>query len=330
MRRIHGRVLVRETNLGIENLLVTAYDAAVETAAMLLEAAASPKGKEAFGRRIASVVTDGNGAFELTADDLHFSGNEPRPNLLLVIFAPEDVQSAERPFPLPPERRILYLSAVPRTDAGAEEAFVIRLLQKQLEHFSITAGGIASKSDVAVSRLQEGGRQALELRDGLKEKMGPQLRREQQRVDKIRKAAKEKVQALSGIPRHLRDGELRNNKLLIQHRRDLAAKLKPLQDQAIHAGLARLKKLKPTLRLSLTSEDLQKLGLRQEGDRLVGNVDVKELIVKARSLNGGHDLVRRRSPNNQLIDALERRYLSSAVDGVEAELPFSEDPSQEE
>ena len=67
MRRISGRILAKETNLGISNLVVTAYDAALETAAALLEAAASPKGKEPFGRRIASVLTDGNGEFALTA-----------------------------------------------------------------------------------------------------------------------------------------------------------------------------------------------------------------------------------------------------------------------
>ena len=229
------------------------------------------------------------------------------------MFAPEDVLSAERPFPLPPDRRILYLSAVPRADAGAEEAFVIRLPHKQLDQFSITAGSVVSKSEVAVSRLQEGTKQALELREGLKDRVSPQLRREQQRVDRFRKAAKDKVKALSGIPLQLRDGALRNNKLLIQHRSDLATKLKPLQDQAIVDGLGRLKKLKPTLRLSLTPEDLQQLGLHLRGGRLVGQVDVKELTAKSSSLTGGQDLVRRQIPSNLLIDALERKYLVPAT-----------------
>src|SRR5207249_3509965 len=92
-----------------------------------------------LGKRIGSVLTDQEGKFTLASEDLEFQGNESRPDLVILVFAPEDVQKLEEPYPLPPEKRVLYISSVPRVDAGAEEAFVIRLLQAQLDKFNISA-----------------------------------------------------------------------------------------------------------------------------------------------------------------------------------------------
>src|SRR5947207_2756444 len=111
MRQIVGYVLIKETNAGVPNLVVTAYDGdiAVEdlqkhrpTAVMM----------QKLGRRISSVLTGSDGRFVLTAEDLAFTGNEPRPDLAVVIYAPEDVQDPQHPYPAPPERRVLYMSVV--------------------------------------------------------------------------------------------------------------------------------------------------------------------------------------------------------------------------
>jgi hypothetical protein len=308
MRRLSGRVVVKETNSGIADLVVAAYDANLESAEAVLDAIES-KGRDNFGRRITSVITDGQGAFCISGDDLQFSGNESRPNLLLVVFAPEDVQSAAKPFPLRPDKRILYISSVPRSDAGAEEAFVIRLLQEQLQRFSILQGDSPSKSNAGANLLQSATDQTVALRTSVQEKIGPYLRREQQRIDRIRRTATEKTQSLSGIPMHLRDGQLRNNKYLITHHTELAAKLKPLQDQAITDGVKRIKKVAATLRLSLTLPELRKLGVREQDGKLVGKISANNLVAKTRALMGGPDLVRQSTPSNALADQLERKYL---------------------
>jgi hypothetical protein len=176
MRRLSGRVVVKETNSGIADLVVAAYDANLESAEAVLDAIEF-KGRDNFGRRITSVITDGQGAFCISGDDLRFSGNESRPNLLLVVFAPEDVQSAAKPFPLRPDKRILYISSVPRSDAGAEEAFVIRLLQEQLQQFSILQGDSPPKTNAGANLLQNATDQTVALRTGVQEKIGPYLRK---------------------------------------------------------------------------------------------------------------------------------------------------------
>ena len=154
MKQISGHVLVKETNLGIPDLIVAAYDSGRPIRESLRR---GPDGKglslQDAGRRIGSVLTEPDGRFVLTSEDLEFQGNEQRPNLLIIVFAPEDVQGLDMPYPLPPEERILYISAVPRNDAGAEEAFTIRLLQAQLDHFDLKAGASSPDSSVDDHRL---------------------------------------------------------------------------------------------------------------------------------------------------------------------------------
>src|SRR3972149_2210483 len=113
MKQISGVVLVKETNSGIPHLIVTAYDSEKS----IREIIGAKPNREAFsledlGKRIGSVLTDQNGNFVLKSENLEFQGNESRPDLLIIIFAPEDVQDVKTPYPLPPEERILYISAV--------------------------------------------------------------------------------------------------------------------------------------------------------------------------------------------------------------------------
>jgi hypothetical protein len=308
MTKLTGRVLIKETNQGIPNLLVVAYDAAGDTAAQVLKAAADGRGSDAFGRRIASVLTDEAGAFSITGDELGCSGHE-RPNLLLVVFAPEDVQSAARPYPLPPEKRVLYLSAVPRTAAGAEEAFVIRVLQEQIAHFGIYQPSGVPTTDVSVTRLSSATTEAIALREGVRATLGPHLQKEQERANHTKKRVAEKVKAMSGVPKHLRDGKLQNNRFLLMHRNELAPRLKAVQDDAIVDGLKRARKLTTTLRLRVSTQDLQDLGLKNGGASR--QVDHKKVLAKVKELLGGVDLVRRAAPSNALADQLEAKYLTT-------------------
>jgi hypothetical protein len=135
MRQIFGYVLAKETNQGVPNLVVTAYDSggAVDS---LRNRARTAEVMSKLGKRIGSVLTD-DGKFLLSSEDLEFPGNEPRPDLVVAVFAPEDIYDAKIPYPHPPEERILYMSLMARDDAGAQEAFVIRLLQSQLDRHQI-------------------------------------------------------------------------------------------------------------------------------------------------------------------------------------------------
>jgi len=319
MKQISGSVLVKETNSGVPNLVVTAYDSEKS----IQEIRAKHPDQKAFtldglGKRLGSVLTDQAGKFLLKSEDLEFPGNESRPDLLIIIFAPEDIQSIEAPYPLPPEERILYTSVVPRADAGAEEAFVIRLLQAQLDHFGITVAGPVNENDIDIDRVAKALESTWNLRDGLRDRLKPRLQAEQKKSEQFQSIAQEKVMNLSAIPMHLRDDELTNNKLLINGQKGLVTNLKVKQDLAIANGLERLQTRKLVMRLRLTENDLKDLGLKVQDGKVVGEVDPEKLTEKVGSLINGFDLVRKRGLNNPSPEALIDKYLveGPAPDGV--------------
>ena len=311
MKQISGNVLVKETNSGIPNLVVTAYDSEKSMQEIVGgHADIQPLSLRDVGKRIGSVITDQDGKFILEGEDLEFPGNETRPDLLLIIFAPEDIQSIKAPYPLPPEERILYISTIPRADAGAEEAFVIRLLQAQLDHFHISTIGFTKENDLHIDRILNAYESTWNFQDSLREKLKPRLQEEQKKSEEVKKIAQEKVKNLSAIPQYLRDGELINNRLFINGKRDLAENLKAKQDQAIEEGLERLQARQPILHLTLTKKDLKDLGLREKDGEIIGEVDSEKLNEKVGSLIKGFDLVRLRGLNNPSPEELEQKYLA--------------------
>src|SRR5437762_3434076 len=204
MKKLSGYVLVKETNSGVPNLVVTAYDSEKSPREVVRQYRnKTPFSVEGLAKRIGSVLTDQEGRFVLTSEDLEFQGNESRPDLLIAIFAPEDVQKLEEPYPLPPEERLLYFSTVPRVDAGAEEAFVIRLLQAQLDKFHISTHPSAMKGKTESNLLASAVESSWDFRDGLRERLKPRLQEEQEKSDHFKKIAQEKVKDLSAIPLHL-------------------------------------------------------------------------------------------------------------------------------
>lgn len=307
MKRISGYVLVKETNVGIPNLLVAAYDFDKRLDVTIARDGPSAQLSREQGRRIGSVLTNQDGSFVLTSEDLEFQGNESRPDLVLIVFAPEDILSPDQPSPLPPERRILYISAVSRSEAGAEEAFVIRLLQAQLEKFQISAGAVSDGNHLA-SAIGS----SWTLRDTVREKLKPRVQEEYSKAERFRKLAHKHVQHLSAIPRYLRDdangtNPLRNNRFLIKEE-DLT-RLGAIQDAILADGLDRLASHRPRVTLRLTKKDLADLGLELRNNDLTGEVNSEKLMEKVHALMQGVDFVRVRGLNNLSPDELERKYL---------------------
>jgi hypothetical protein len=317
VKTISGYVLVKETNFGVPNLVVTAYDSdtAIED---IHERGISTQLVRQLGKRIGSVLTDRDGFFTLTTEALDFPGNETRPDLLLIVFAPEDVQDPQHPYPLPPEKRILYISNVPRADAGAAEAFVIRLLQTQLDEYHVSAGTAAKQSSTDGTRLAHSIESTWAFRDTMRGRLQARLQEEQKKSDHFSKTAKDKVKTLSAIPVHLRDNKLKNSKFLIKDKKDLK-NLKKVQDDVFSDGLKRFEKRQPTLRLTLSKQDLADLGLKEERGKISGQVDPLKLATKVRHLMKGVDLVRTRGLENPSPDELERKYL-----GAEAMSPVED------
>jgi hypothetical protein len=56
MPKVVGRILVKETNQGVANLLVVTYETSSDMASQVLESAAAGNWRDGFGRRIASGI----------------------------------------------------------------------------------------------------------------------------------------------------------------------------------------------------------------------------------------------------------------------------------
>jgi hypothetical protein len=149
MNRVSGRVVVRETGLGIPDLLVVIYD--VDPGMLTAEqAGSSPVGTTApnagmlqrgiSGDRLGSALTDQSGAFELTYEDSDFGDEDDeagvpddeakRPDLLLLVLAPEDASENG-------SSSVLYSSPSVRQNAGRTEQYLIRLTVAQLQQASL-------------------------------------------------------------------------------------------------------------------------------------------------------------------------------------------------
>lgn len=149
MNTIAGRIIVKESGAGIPDLLVVLYDfdPATRTEELIPDAeplpggqASSTDGSRMGADRLASMLTDANGAFRVTFDDAEFKISTPderRPDLLIVVLAPEE---PGKKF----EERILYSSSGIRQNAGRTENYIVRLPSDLLRKFEINVSNGAA------------------------------------------------------------------------------------------------------------------------------------------------------------------------------------------
>jgi hypothetical protein len=312
MKQISGYVLVQGSNVGVSNLVVSAHDARDVT-----ESGASERTLDGLvrqlGRRLGSVLTDNSGRFVLSGEDLRFEGNEARPNLVLTVSAPEDVRSSEKPTPLSPEARLLYISAMARRDAGAEEAFVIRLLPAQMKKFGITAAPSAGQATTSASRMADTLQAGFDASDQLRERFKARVKTQVTGAQDRHLAARKATKNLSGIPAHLRgaNNPLQNNSLLIPDRESLT-QLPEVQKSALMQGLTRLKSRKspPVIRLYLTPAEIKQMNLKVDNKGTVtGEASTKVVMTKVREAINGYSLIRTRGSSMVSVEDLQRKYL---------------------
>lgn len=295
MRKVVGYVRVLETEDGIPDLVVSAYDAPDAPAETEGRALLEPR--MPVGRPIASVLTGAGGWFEFNEDDLEFQGNEARPNLLIVVSAPEDIRDADLPLPRPPFKRVLYVSYSARRDAGSHEAYHIRLARETLDRLRIPYGVNHAIASAWRSRIDQ--------RAVLKSL----YQAEHNRTQQFRSIAKQKVAKLVGLPRRLFASDVRSGDYRILHKEDLARKLPGLQAKSVKEGVDRLAKTNFALRLNLSEAALKELGLTLKGDKWSGDVTAEKLMTKTRTLLTGGGLVRTRGAEGRSsLDELDRRY----------------------
>lgn len=315
MKQISGYVLVEGTDVGIPNLVVSAHDARDASGPSANERSIEALGRN-LGRRLGSVLTDSSGHFVLNGEDLRFEGNEARPNLVLAVSAPEDVRSAEKPMPHSPEARLLYISAVARRDAGAEEAFVIRLLPAQLEKFGIGTAASAGQATTSASRMADILQAGFDAADLVRDRFQARLQTQVSAAHKRRDAAVKATKNLSGIPQHLRgaNNALHNNKFFIPDR-DSLTQLPDVQKSALLHGLKRPKgrSSPPIVRLSLSRKEVDdmKLVVNSKG-HVSGKASTKAIMAKVRQAIDGYSLISSCGSSTVSVEELQQKYLVSS------------------
>lgn len=142
MNEIHGKVLIKETGSGVPDLLIVVYDLdpMIETEEVLrviTDDKSSDIWKKIMGDRLASVLTDENGKFDLQYEDSQFQvrDRERRPDIALFVVAPEDPSTDPCPI-------ILHVSYGTRRNAGRIEHYVIKLPREVLRKSGISIPGV--------------------------------------------------------------------------------------------------------------------------------------------------------------------------------------------
>ena len=138
MNKIYGRITVKETRVGIPDLLVIVFDIdpktkSEEVITRTCITGLNTREQEFPGDRIGSVLTDENGAFELNYDDSEFQIRNPkekRPDLFIMVIPPEEPGKDMK-------NQTLYSDNLVRQNAGRSEQYLIRLKSEQLKKAGI-------------------------------------------------------------------------------------------------------------------------------------------------------------------------------------------------
>ncbi len=254
--RVVGRVLCRETGAGVRDLIVALFD--IDQLPVQSQTAAAPPPLDtsltAATDRLGSVLTDRNGWFELEFDDdLYASGqNERRPDLALVILGPDRPRSEDNPYGLDPAQRVLYITPLPRFEAGRIESYVIHLDERRLQ-----AAGVYQARQPHATLSPENYEWALKLKGEyltqIKDIRAKAARQQQKLLVAERGAVKRLLTGLTGksgifIPKGYIDFDFRNSDIPMH-----------LLDR-VNATLDRLRGTTASIRARLTDEDVRALG----------------------------------------------------------------------
>ncbi len=205
MNKIAGKVILKETGIGIPDLLIAIHDLDPGTKP---EEIIKPSGDSntinnpslaTFGDRIGSILTNESGEFELDYEDEEFrirNEEEKRPDFLLLVLAPEesgkDLSS-----------RILY-ATVPsvRQNAGRLESYIIRLTKEQLEkaEIEIPSETVQDPGNI-IDRFTKFDQAQSEIESGVKKQQKIKLKALQTKTETFTKKIKpELIKALSFVP----------------------------------------------------------------------------------------------------------------------------------
>jgi len=307
-----GQVVIRETGSGIPNLVVRAYliDAAADTRTKQgLTAAALLR----FGTLVSSTITNVDGIFDFSAEDQERRETEVLSHIAIAICAPEVVLESSSRHIASQEHGVLSVTLFPRVEAGARIALPIRVAKEVVAPFLISADE---------SQVRTGMDRNWAAHDTANNTLKARHVAELERGHEARTYAKKAVLNLHAVPMALRSHPfLVTNRAELGQPVDRKRKGRPLttlesqQEEAMVAGLINWRKKKRTRRsrLYLKYDELKELGLAyQNGALSHSKTTLAKLNALTLKLNGGTDLVLKKTPDPGQLHALELKYLKAA------------------
>jgi hypothetical protein len=209
MNIVSGKVLVKETGVGLPDLLVSVYDLDPNTKPEdVFDFANRGYWQNVKGDRLGSVVTDEVGRFSLQYEDTDFQirNEERRPDLALIVTAPEeppaaaitDMHNAAQWCPV-----ILHLSCGIRQNAGRTENFIIRLPLSVLQKADIrptAAPGRVEKPESVIAHLRDAAMGQANIEDGLRNISAMRIDRQRTLVQGADKNVQNLLATLSAVP----------------------------------------------------------------------------------------------------------------------------------
>ena len=218
MNQVSGKVLLKETNIGIPDLLVEIYDidpgtkpeevvagdGALTGIAVTRAASSSVSQANLLGDRLGSVLTDRAGFFKLDYEDADFrrrNSQEQRPDLLLMVRAPEEMDSLSN-------AKVLHVSKDIRQSAGATETYIIRISNQKLSAAGVSSPtGItldAEEPDAVIQKVSLAITRQAKIRSEVQKIAAQQVAAQRQRVERVEREVESRLlETLTGVPDRL-------------------------------------------------------------------------------------------------------------------------------
>jgi len=163
---VKGRIILKGTGTGIQDLLVVIYDIDPSVFGQKLgKVDDSLDGviREQFARswidfpgdRIGSVLSGRRGEFALPYEDAAFktrNEDEKRPDLVLFVLAPDEAIEGT-PWGQPIIQRLIHYAFIPRANSGRIESYIISLRPDVLDKFGIRYPGANSDPKTQAERF---------------------------------------------------------------------------------------------------------------------------------------------------------------------------------
>jgi hypothetical protein len=279
---ISGKVVEKETGLGIRNLLVVVFDVDPGTRPEEDGFTAPAAPLVPPGDRLGSVLTGPDGAFGLSYEDGDYrlrSADEQRPDLMLLVTGPEETAADGRP------NHLLAVASV-RQNAGRIEQYLVRLTAEQLSAAGIplptTPENAVEGTTSLVDRIVASGERETTIIDGVQVVHRGRTERVRRLTDSFHSDVKPRLrERLSRVP-----PEIAESPSFVAEGESVAAKatelIKSNIEQIVNSDDPRAR---PSMRgfVALTNQQAEAVAAQLDADGFISAESLDEIIEPRRN-----------------------------------------------